>query len=77
MSRIARQAVHAPKRRMELLSYRFPMPVTEMVIYQNKHSYYLCPRCLITLDREFSAYCDRCGQCLSWRRYKIAKRFYV
>ncbi len=25
-----------------------------------------------TMEREFTHYCDRCGQCLSWKYYKKA-----
>ncbi len=54
--------------------YRTPMTVAELVIFPSRGSYYLCPRCRATLDREFAAYCDRCGQCLNWREYRRAKR---
>lgn len=61
---------------MTLASYRFYMPVTELMVFessQRKDCYYVCPRCGITLEREFVAYCDRCGQCLGWAEYKKAK----
>lgn len=47
-------------------SYRTPMPVTHLRQYRTT-SYYVCPRCGVTMEREFMAYCDRCGQCLCWR----------
>ncbi len=56
--------------------YRIPMPVTELVIFRNRDSSYICPRCTLTLTREFMAYCDRCGQKLSWRSYRKARRIY-
>lgn len=28
--------------------------------------FYVCPNCKITLDKEFQAYCDKCGQKLKW-----------
>ena len=31
------------------------------------------PSCHVTLDREFMAYCDRCGQRLDWEGYRNAK----
>ena len=34
--------------------------------------HYICPRCGITMEREFMSYCDRCGQCLGWKHYKKA-----
>ena len=52
-------------------SYRLPMPVTHVRKYRDT-AYYICPRCKITIEREFMAYCDRCGQCLDWKTYKTA-----
>ena len=52
-------------------SYRESMRVTHYRQYRNT-GYYMCPRCSITMEREFMAYCDRCGQCLSWKHYKKA-----
>ncbi len=48
------------------LSFRIPLPVTELRTYGSSDEYYVCPRCKLTLDREYMAYCDRCGQCLVW-----------
>ncbi len=48
-------------------SYRQGMPVTEVVIFPSafgETGYYCCPRCGVTMEREFMAFCDRCGQCL-------------
>ena len=64
---------------MALASYRFAMPVTELMEFETgrrKDYYYVCPRCGITLEREFVAYCDRCGQCLDWKGYKKVKIVY-
>ncbi len=52
--------------------YRIPMAVTAFLVYKSRTSHYLCPRCRISLDREFTAFCDRCGQCLSWKNYRKA-----
>lgn len=52
-------------------SYRVPMTITHLRAYSTA-SYYMCPRCNTSLDREYMAYCDRCGQCLDWRRHKKA-----
>ena len=51
--------------------YRIPMQVTHLVKFRAS-AYFLCPRCNVTLEREFAAYCDRCGQCLNWKDYKKA-----
>lgn len=58
------------------LDYRLPMLVTELMVFSSafgQTSYYVCPRCDITMEREFQSYCDRCGQKLDWRRYRYAK----
>ena len=54
------------------VSYRYPMLVRELKIFPctiPEDSYYVCPRCRVTLDREFVKYCDRCGQCLDWSKW--------
>lgn len=61
---------------LEFAGYRAAMPVTELMVFetgQRRDGYYVCPRCRVTLDREFAAFCDRCGQRLDWRGYKKAK----
>ena len=52
-------------------SYRIPMQVTHLRKYRTT-AYYICPKCNITMEREFMAYCDRCGQRLSWKNYRKA-----
>jgi len=62
-----------------VLTYRFPMSVRELMIFPdtiNEYSAYVCPRCGITMEREFMAYCDRCGQCLDWKWHAQAKIVY-
>ena len=61
------------------MSYRRPMLIRELVVFPDMwpiDSYYVCPRCQITLEREFVKYCDRCGQCLDWAKYKQARIVY-
>lgn len=56
-------------------SFREPMLVTRICCYKTFHSktaYPICPRCSITLDREYQTYCDRCGQRLDWSRLRKA-----
>ncbi len=72
MTGTLRRAPQRKRPRIDPASYRIPMPVTELIIYRNHTSHYLCPRCSITLEREFTHYCSRCGQCLDWRQYKKA-----
>lgn len=57
-------------------SYRRQMPVTEVMIFPDGTAYYVCPRCHITVDREFMGFCNRCGQHLGWKGYKKAKVVY-
>lgn len=61
----------------ELASFQVPMMVNEMVKLQTYayqyDLYYICPRCKISLERDFMSYCDRCGQKLDWKDYKKAK----
>lgn len=50
-------------------SFREPMLVTHIRCYRSIHGltgFPVCPKCTITLEREYQAYCDRCGQCLDW-----------
>ena len=58
--------------------YRLPMRVTEYNLhrdtFQMESAYYFCPRCDVTLERDYQAYCDRCGQCLNWEHITKAKR---
>ena len=64
---------------MALACYRFAMTVTELMVFETGRRtdyYYVCPRCGITLEREFMGYCDRCGQHLEWKSYKKAKIVY-
>ena len=61
---------------IELADYRTPRMVTERKVYKSmfgETGYYICPRCDITLEREFVVFCDRCGQKLDWRNYWKAK----
>ncbi len=55
--------------------FREPMLVMRSNCYSCYHgvtTYPICPRCNISLEREFQAYCDRCGQCLDWSRFHEA-----
>lgn len=54
-------------------AYRIGMPITEKTVMSGSF-FYICPRCGITLEHDFMAFCDRCGQRLDWRNYKKARR---
>lgn len=64
---------------LDPISYRRPMNVTEVSLFRDslgETGYPVCPRCRITLEREFVAFCDRCGQHLGWQSYKYARIIY-
>ena len=54
-------------------SYRIPLSVSEVLVLPNKDSFPICPKCNITLEREYQAYCDRCGQCLDCNTFEQAE----
>lgn len=57
------------------VSFRIPMPVIEVHVFPSMSgspSFPACPQCGHTLEREYMAYCDCCGQCLSWDSYQDA-----
>ena len=59
------------KQLYSVVSYRRPMTVKEYLPYRDAFGresvYYICPHCDVTLEREYQAYCDRCGQRLDWK----------
>lgn len=57
------------------MSFREPVPVTQIRcsrFYCGMTGFPVCPRCGVSLEREYQAFCDRCGQCLSWQNYANA-----
>ena len=44
--------------------------VTEAIVFSNKDTYFRCPNCQNTMEREYQKYCDRCGQKLKWQSLK-------
>ena len=53
----------------EVFKYRLPLRVSGIRQYQTsygKAEYYICPRCGEAIEREYTHFCDRCGQRLSW-----------
>ena len=46
----------------EAVSYRTPLAVTQYVMLGRDGMFPVCPRCDSSLEREYVAYCDRCGQ---------------
>ncbi len=60
---------------LQEISFRKQLPVTHIRCYRNIYGltgFPVCPRCRLTLEREYQAYCDRCGQCLGWKTFSRA-----
>ncbi|MBR6736130.1 MAG: hypothetical protein IKL92_04630 [Oscillospiraceae bacterium] len=55
------------------IGYRIERMINEAVLFPNGFIYYVCPKCNITLEREFMPYCSRCGQHLCWDSYEKSK----
>lgn len=58
------------------LSFRSAMPVTQARLIQIDGTYPVCPRCGISMEREYQRFCDHCGQRLSWKDYGRAQIIY-
>lgn len=56
----------------EEIAYRLPLVVQETRVFPNGDSYPVCPKCGLTLEREYMNFCDRCGQKLDWKGYEKA-----
>lgn len=60
---------------MEAQSYRTPMRVAAVRYFHRMttpSSFPVCPRCHTSMEREYQAYCDRCGQALNWKGFRKA-----
>ena len=51
------------------LRYRLPMSVTTGRVLGGMGWHPVCPRCKVTLEREYMGFCDRCGQRLDWEKW--------
>lgn len=58
------------------VSYRISRPVTKILLLPSGDSHPICPRCDITMDREYMRFCDRCGQHLGWNLFRFASVIY-
>lgn len=54
-------------------AFRCPMYVSQALLFRNGDIFPICPRCQITLEREYQKFCDRCGQALNWDTYSNAQ----
>ena len=72
---LATESKHPIRLFADAVSYRIPLPVTKVIAY-SKTTYPICPRCTQSLEREYMAFCDRCGQKLNWDLFEHAKVIY-
>ena len=49
------------------------MPVAEVILLNDGITFPICPRCSISLDREYMKFCDRCGQRLDWKGFRYSR----
>lgn len=57
------------------MSFRQPMPVTQIRCFHRScgtTSFPVCPQCGVTTEREYQSFCDRFGQCLTWKGFSKA-----
>lgn len=59
------------------LAFRAPMLVTQIRVFKMDGAYPVCPRCGLSLEREYQAFCDRCGQRLGWKNLRKAEIIYL
>lgn len=57
----------------EAISYRISRPVIKFIRYHSGDIYPVCPRCDCSLEQEYVAFCDRCGQRLGWEEVDYAE----
>ena len=68
----AEKRKHSIRLFMNAVTYRAPLPVTKVIAFTNT-TYPICPRCNLSLEREYMFFCDRCGQKLNWDFFEHAK----
>lgn len=61
----------------ENLSQRSTLQVTEILETADGECFPVCPRCKITLEREYMGFCDRCGQKLNWHGFPKSATVYI
>lgn len=55
------------------LAYRIPSLVRTIRLFASGDIYAVCPKCGISLTREYMAFCDVCGQKLNWSGFDNAE----
>ena len=72
LSTPAKKRNHSIHLFMEAIAYRVPLAVTKVIALTNT-TFPVCPRCNLSLEREYMSFCDRCGQKLNWDFFAHAK----
>lgn len=72
---LGKEHKHSMRSFVEAITYRVPLPVTKVIAHTND-TYPICPRCDLSLEREYMPFCDRCGQKLNWDLFNHAKVIY-
>lgn len=50
----------------EALNKSTAMTVDEALVHNDGNTFWICPNCKSSFEREYQKYCDRCGQKLKW-----------
>ena len=67
-------AVLLPAETFHQLSFRRPLKVLQVRCFPQQGwtaVYPVCPRCGVTMEREYQHFCDRCGQKLDWSAFSL------
>ena len=72
LTTLAKKHTHSMHQFTDAITYRIPLPVTKVIAFTST-TYPVCPRCDLSLDREYMSFCDRCGQRLNWDYLEHAK----
>lgn len=58
-------------------TFRWPMKVRQVCIFNGGESFPRCPRCGITMDYMYHRFCKTCGQRLDWSEYDYAEEIFI
>ena len=57
----------------ERLFFEIPMEVSQIISFQGRYRYPLCPQCGFSLTTQNPAVCPFCGQALAWDELQRAQ----
>ena len=58
-------------------TYRLPMTVNTVRIYQDRNCFSVCPRCKKVIEYEYQSYCGNCGHYLDWSKLDDAEEEFI